>query len=152
MAPRKIKYYRNTRPNPIRVSTVSLNPRGQEGDSAEVTADVYDDKRFTNSVGVLVEEITKAEYDSLMDAEKANRAQEVNNPTLTIYHSDAEGKTSDLNTTQAQVVDVEKAKENKEREVVLEVSSDGVAQYQGAEAVTKGRKDPAREGVQPRGR
>lgn len=58
---RKVKYFQNVTPNPIRVADVNFGPNGGR-DVAEVPVEKVTDPKFAPSVGLLIKEITHAEY------------------------------------------------------------------------------------------
>lgn len=64
---RKVKYFRNLTPNPIRVLDVNFGPRGAR-DVAEVPVDKTTDPKFAPSVGLLIEELTPAAYNERIAA------------------------------------------------------------------------------------
>ena len=67
MATTKIRYVRNLTPNSVRIGSINIGPRG-ERDVAEVSEDTFISANFAPSVGLLVEEITKADYQERISA------------------------------------------------------------------------------------
>jgi hypothetical protein len=125
MATTKIRYVRNLTPNSVRIGSINIGPRGQR-DVAEVPDDVFVSANFAPSVGLLVEEITKADYQERIVAKwhepvKQSKQQE-------IFHVDSQGKEQKL-------------------PVTLEIEQDAVripldtAGYAGAERVMGSRPD-----------
>jgi len=121
----KVHYVRNLTPNSVRISDINLGPRGQR-DVAEVSDEQFQNAKFAPSVGLLVEEITKAQYQERISAKwhepvKSSKQQE-------IFHVDSKG-------------------EEKQLPVEMEIEQDAVrvpvdtAGFAGAERVMGSRPD-----------
>ena len=89
----KVRYIRNLTPNAVRIADVNLGPRG-ERDVAEISDEQFQSAKFAPSVGLLVEEITKPQYQERITAKwhepiKQAKQQE-------IFHVDSKGEEKKL--------------------------------------------------------
>lgn len=125
MAITKIRYVRNLTSNSVRIGNINVGPRGGR-DVSEVADDVFQSATFAPSVGLLVEEIPKNEYQERIVAKwhepvKQPKQQE-------IFHVNSKGEEQKL-------------------PVSLEIEQDAVripldaAGYAGAERVMGSRPD-----------
>jgi hypothetical protein len=63
----KVRYIRNLTINSVRIDDINLGPRGDR-DVAEVSEEQFQSAKFAPSVGLLVEEITKPQYQERITA------------------------------------------------------------------------------------
>ena len=85
----KVRYIRNLTPNSVRIDDINLGPRGQR-DVAEVSDEQFQSAKFAPSVGLLVEEINKAEYQERITAEWHEPIK--NAKQKEIFHVDSKGE------------------------------------------------------------
>lgn len=125
MATTKIRYVRNLTPNVVRIDTINLGPRG-ERDVAEVPDDQFQSAKFAPSVGILVEEINKTEYQERIVAK---------------WHEPVK------NSKQQEIFFVDSKGDEKKLPVTMEVEQDAVrvpidtAGFAGAESALGSRPD-----------
>ncbi len=89
----KVHYVRNLKPNSCRIADINLGPRG-ERDVAEVSDEMFSSAKFAPSVGLLVEEITKAEYQERINEKWHDPAEK--KAQKKIVHIDSKGEERDL--------------------------------------------------------
>lgn len=85
----KVRYIRNLTPNAVRIDDINLGPRGQR-DVAEVSDEQFQSAKFAPSVGLLVEEINKADYQERIAAKWHEPIK--NAKQKEIFHVDSKGE------------------------------------------------------------
>ena len=89
----KVRYIRNLTLNAVRIDDINLGPRG-ERDVAEVSDEQFQSAKFAPSVGLLVEEINKAEYQERITAKWHEPVK--NAKQKEIFHVDSKGEEKKL--------------------------------------------------------
>lgn len=74
---------------------IELKPRGQRGDSAPVTKEEREDQNFVMNAGLIFEEITKAEAESVVAKQTTN--QQAQHPVMEAMRNELGQKYSDNN-------------------------------------------------------
>ena len=121
----KVRYIRNLTPNSVRISDINLGPRGDR-DVAEISDEQFQSAKFAPSVGLLVEEITKAQYQERITAK---------------WHEPVK------NSKQQEILHVDSKGEEKKLPVEMEIEQDALrvpvdtAGFAGAERVMGSRPD-----------
>lgn len=121
----KVRYIRNLTNNSVRIDDINLGPRGGR-DVAEISEEQFQSAKFAPSVGLLVEEVTKPEYQKRIVAE---------------WHEPVK------NTKQKEIFHVDSKGEEKKLPVEMEIEQDAVrvpvdtAGFAGAERVMGSRPD-----------
>jgi len=121
----KVRYIRNLTPNAVRIADVNLGPRGDR-DVAEISEEQFQSAKFAPSVGLLVEEITKPQYQERITAKWHEPVKQAKQRE--IFHVDSKG-------------------EEKKLPVEMEIEQDAIrvpidtAGFAGSERVTGSRPD-----------
>ena len=89
----KVRYIRNLTANAVRIDTINLGPRG-ERDVAEVSEEQFQSAKFAPSVGLLVEEINKPQYQERISAKWHEPVK--NAKQQEIFHVDSKGEEKKL--------------------------------------------------------
>jgi len=89
----KVRYIRNLTLNSVRIDTISLGPRG-ERDVAEVSEEQFQSAKFAPSVGLLIEEINKADYQERITAKWHEPVK--NAKQKEIFHVNSKGEEKKL--------------------------------------------------------
>jgi hypothetical protein len=144
MAVPKLKYYKNLTKGPVRIQEFSL----PKGGALQIDAALVNDPKFSRSVGVLIGEITKREYDEIQDADRlqSNVIGRRDLPTVITIVEDRnadKGYREVVQTVETDLHSVEVARlREQQREMIQGVRPEmDVSAFPGAEFGTRSRPD-----------